>query len=159
MASVLLPPQLNESSNVHTFIPTKRPAADIRAQVPKGKIRDGPSKGTESISMPPPKPVPAVVPIVDSTSQSSQEFPATSAPASSPHHQEARKVKRVRCGKRKIHNCEAGYERGEAEAHLGSFSVHQSGMPSDDLFGEDEVESVRARSHRGIGCGLQELRV
>ena len=83
-------------------------------------------------------------PIVDSTSQSSQEFPATSAPASSPHHQgtEARKVKRVRCGKRKICGCEAGYERREAEAHLGSPSVHQSGMSSDDLFGEDEVEEL-----------------
>ena len=115
----------------------------LRALEPKGKIRDGPSKGTESISMPPPKPVPAVVPTVDSTSQSSQEFPATSAPASSPHHQEARKVKRVRCGKRKIRNCEASYERGEAEAHLCSPSVHQSGMSSDDLFEEDEVESVR----------------
>ena len=108
--------------------------------------------------MPPPKPVPAVVPIVDSTSQSSQEFPATSAPASSPRHQgaEARKVKRVRCGKRKISGCEAGYERREAEAHLGSPSVHQSGMSSDDFFGEDEVESVRP-GH--IGCGLQELGV
>ena len=157
MASVLLPPQLNESSNVHTVMPTKRLAADIRALEPKGKIRSGPSKGTESISMPPPKPVPAVVPIVDSTSQSSQECPATSAPASSPQHQEARKVKRVRSGKRKIRNCEAGYERVVAEAHLGSPSVHESGMSSDDLFGEDEVESVRPGPIEALGAAYRTL--
>ena len=151
--------QLNDSSNVHTVMPTKRPAADIRALDPKGKIRDGPSKGTESISMTPPKPVPAVVPIVDSTSQSLQEFPATSAPASSPHHQgaEARKVKRVRCGKRKIRGCEAGYERGEAEAHLGSPSVHQSGMYFDDLYGKDEVESVRPGHIEALGAAYRSL--
>ena len=138
-------------------MPTKRLAADIRALEPKGKIRDGPSKGTESISMPPPKPVPAVVPIVDSTSQSSQECPATSAPASSPQHQEARKVKRVRSGKRKIRNCEAGYERVVAEAHLGSPSVHESGMSSDGLFGEDEVESVRPFPIEALGAAYRSL--
>ena len=138
-------------------MPTKRLAADIRALEPKGKIRYGPSKGTESISMPPPKPVPAVVPTVDSTSQSSQECPATSALASSPQHQEARKVKRVRSGKRKIRNCEAGYERGIAEAHLGSPSVHESGMSSDGLFGEDEVESVRPGPIEALGAAYRSL--
>ena len=66
-------------------------------------------------------------------------------------------MKRVRCGKRKIRNCEAGYERGEAEAHLGSFSVHQSGMSSDDLFGEDEVESVRPGHIEALGAAYRSL--
>ena len=148
VASVLLPPRVNESSNVYTVMPTKRQAADIRALESKGKIRDGPSKGTESISMPPPKPVPAVVPTVDSTSQSSQEFPATTTPASSLHHQEARKVKRVRCGKRKIRNCEAGYERGEAEAHLGSpGSQGVSGKPTEL---QQKLEDVKSELN-GLG--------
>ena len=124
-----------------------------------GKIRYGPSKSTELNSMPPPMPVPAVVPIVDSTSPSSQEVSETSAPASSSRRQGAvaRKVKRVRSGKRKIRGCVAGYERPEAEAHLGSLSFHQSGMSSDDLFGEDEIESVRPGHVEALGAAYRSL--
>ena len=109
--------------------------------------------------MPPPMPVPAVVPMVDSISPSSQEVSETSAPASSSHRQgaEARKVKRVRSGNRKIRGCEAGPERAEAEAHLGSPSFHQSGMFSDDLFGEDEVESVRPGHIEALGAAYRSL--
>ena len=49
----------------------------------------------------------------------------------------------MRSAKRKSWDSEAGCERPEAEAHLGSPSFHQSGMSSDDLFGEDAIESVR----------------
>ena len=95
--------------------------------------------------MPPPVPIPAVVSRVDSVSPSSQDVPEMMIPASSSHRQgaETKRVKRIRNGKRKIRGCEAGCERAEAEAHLGSPSFHQSGMSSDDLFGEDEIERVR----------------
>ena len=159
MAGVPPPPQLNEISNEHAVMPTKRPAADVRPLEPKGKIRNGPSKGTELNSMPPPMPVPSVVSMVDSISPFSREVSEASAPASSSHRQgaEARKVKRIRSVKRKIRGCEAGYERVEAEAHLGSPSFHQSGMSSDDLFGEDEVESVRPSHIEGLGAAYRSL--
>ena len=66
-------------------------------------------------------------------------------------------MKRVRSGKRKIRGCEAGYERAEAEAHLGSPSFHQSGMSSDDLFGEDEVECVRPGHIEALGAAYRSL--
>ena len=106
--------------------------------------------------MPPPVPVPAVVSIVG---PSSQEVSETLVPASSSHRQgaEARKVKRIRSGKRKIRGCEAGKGRTEAEAHLGSPSFHQSGISSDDLFGEDEVESVRPGHVEALGAAYRSL--
>ena len=93
------------------------------------------------------------------SSPSAQEVSETSAPASSSHRQgaEARKVKRVRSGKRRIRGCVAGYERGEAEAHLVSPSFHQSGMSSDDLFGEDKVESVRPGHVEALGAAYRSL--
>ena len=107
--------------------------------------------------MAPPVPTPAVVSRVDSVSPSSQQ--ETVIPASSSHRQgaETRRVKRIRSGKRKIRGCEAGCERPEAEAHLGSRSVHQSGMYSDDLFGEDEIESVRPGHVEALGAAYRSL--
>ena len=120
-------------------------AGSGRSTSAKGKIKKGPVKSTELSSMPPPEPIPAIISGVDSVSPSSQEVSETVIPASSSHRQgaEMRRVKRIRSGKRKIRDCEAGCDRAEAEAHLGSPSFHHSGMSSDDLFGGDEIESVQ----------------
>ena len=109
--------------------------------------------------MPPPVPIPAVVSRVDSVSPSSQEVSETVISASSSHRQgaETRRAKRIRGGKRKIRGCEAGCERPEGEAHLGSPSVHQSGMSSDDLFGEHEMESVRPGHVETLGAAHRSL--
>ena len=140
-------------------MPTQRPAADVQPLESKGKIKKGPSKSMEVGAKPPPMPAPAVVPMVDSISPSSQGVSETSAPASSSHCQgaEARRVKRARSGKRKTRGCEAGYERAEAEAHLGSPSCHQSGLSSDDPFGEDEVEDVRPGHVEALGAAFMSL--
>ena len=158
-AGVLPQPQLNAISNVHATMPTKRRAADVRPLEPKGKIKKGPSKSTEVSSMPPPVPTPEVVSMVDSISPSSQEVSETLVPGSSSHRQgaEARRVKRTRSGKRKIQNSEAGCDRVETQAHLGSPSYHQSGMSSDDLYGEDEVESVRPGHVEALGAADMSL--
>ena len=68
-----------------------------------------------------------------------------------------RRVKRIRSGKRKIRDCEAGFDRAEAEAHLGSPSFHQSRTSSDDLFGEDEIESVRPGHVEALGAAYRSL--
>ena len=52
---------------------------------------------------------------------------------------------------------EAGGDRVEAEAHLGSLSVHQSGLSSDDPFGEDEVENVRRGHVEALGAACVSL--
>ena len=105
-------------------------------------------------SMPPPEPIPAIISGVDSVSPSPREESGTVIPASSSHRQgaEARRVKRTRSGRRKIRDSEAGCDGVEAEAHLGSPSYHQSGMSSDDLFAEDEVESVRPGHVEALGA-------
>ena len=118
-------------------MPTKRPAADIQPLESKGKIKKGPSKSTEVRAKPPPVPIPAIISGVDSVSPSprrekdgdSHELLTSSGCRSEESEADQ--------------DSEAGCDRVEAEAHLGSPSFHQSGLSSDDLFGEDEVESVR----------------
>ena len=109
--------------------------------------------------MPPPVPIPAVISRVDSVSPRLQEVSETMIPASSSHRQgaETKRVKRIRSGKRKNRGCEAGCDRAEAGAHLGSPPFHQSGMSSDDLFGEDEIESVRPGHVEALGAAYRSL--
>ena len=79
--------------------------------------------------------------------------------ASSSHRQgaETRRVKRTRSGKRKSRASDAGGDRVEAEAHLGSPSYHQSGLSSDDLFSEDEIQSVRPGRVEALGAACRSL--
>ena len=65
---------------------------------------------------------------------------------------------RIRSGKRKIRDSEAGCDRVEAEAHLGSPTYHQSGMSFDDLSGEDEIESVRPCHFEALGAAYRSLK-
>ena len=101
-----------------------------------------------------PEPIPAITSRVESVSPSPQGVSGTVIPASSSHRQgaEARKVMQTRSGKRKIRDSEAGCDRVEAVAHLGSPTYHQSDMSSDDLFGEDEIESVRPGHVEALGA-------
>ena len=52
---------------------------------------------------------------------------------------------------------ETGCDRVEAEAYLGSPSCHQSGLSSDDPFGEDEVENVRPGHVEALGAAYVSL--
>ena len=126
-------------------MPVKRPAAAVQPLESKDKIKKGPSKSTEVGAKPPPVPIPAVISEVDSLSLSPREESGAAIPASSSRRQgaAAKRVKQTRSGKRKSRASETGGDRVEAEAHLGSPSYHQSGLSSDDPFGEDEVENVR----------------
>ena len=152
-------PQLIAKSNVHATMSTKRPAADVQPLESKGKIKKGASKSTEVGAKPPQVPIPAVISGVDSLSLSPREESRAVISASSSRRQgaEARRVKRTRSGKRKSRDTETGCDRVEAEAYLGSPSYHQSGLSSDDPFGEDEVEIVRPGHVEALGVAYMSL--
>ena len=83
----------------------------------------------------------------------------TAIPASSSRRQgaAAKRVQRTKSGKRKTRDCVAGCDRVEAEAYLGSPLCHQSGLYSDDPFGEDEVENVRPGHVEALGAAYISL--
>ena len=156
---VLPQPQLNAKSNVHATMPTKRPAADVQPLESKGKIKKGPSKSTEWVPSLRQYQFQRTISRVDPLSLSPREESRAVISASSSRRQgaEARRVKRTRSGKRNSRDTEIGYERAEAEAHLGSPSFHRSGLSSDDPFGEDEVENVRPGHVEALGAAYTSL--